>query len=632
MQSRKVLSVLFRLFAIILFSLYYLGIRNNISAQGNTLALYVEREIELDELDLKGSGSLAYSPSADVFLFLAEGSGLARNSVVMMDRLEHVVGSAELTNNPVDPQLIAFNALTNSLVAFDLIQESLLEIPADPNRKLSPNAQILRQHSLKGIGIGPVSSAAFDPVDGRLFALDPLGKRLLILSPEPQIQYDASPAVGERGFDWIDLQGIGSGPLRGLAYNSANQHLYTLSLEPFTIHEFTDAGVPIAAADISTSGLLDPQAIVIAPSGDHTDDPANQSIYVADLGRNVIVEFANDHPVVNQVALSTAFTVVNTIQSSGWIPPSPDPVGLDVFPNGDLLISDSEVDELPLYDRANIYQARPNGSLLSTCTTLRFSKEPTGVAINPADGMVFISDDVQDRVFKVDVGRDGVFCTNDDSVSSINTTTYGVTDPEGLAFGANRLIVTEGLGKQIIVVQPGINGSFDGARPAGDDTYTQFDTMALGLRDPEGVGYHPGRNSLFIVSRNDSILVETTLDGVVLNVYDFRAVHPVSPGGVGVGPGSLNPAETVVYIADRGVDNNSNPNENDGKIYELSIGDTPVPAPPPTSTTVPPTPTSTPVPPTTVPTATSTPRQRPTDAATPVSPSIYLPLLSHSAR
>jgi uncharacterized protein YjiK len=591
MKGRTVLLIFIRVLVVLVLGLSSMAIRKESAAQAGNLALYVEREIELEEVGLKGLGSLAYSPEADVFVFLAEGPGLPHNSVSMVDRLEHVVGSTKLMVDQVNPMTLAFNPLSNSLYAFDPTGETLLQIPADRKGKLSPNAPPLRQHNFRGLGTGQVSGAAFDPGNGRLFALDANGKRLLIVTPDSQAGYDTGAAVRENRLAWIDLKSVGIGQLRGLAFNIANQHLYTLSLDPFAINEFTDAGSLVATADVSSSGLVDPQAIVIAPSGDHTDDPANQTIYVADPGRNVIVEFAYDTQVASLMALTAAFTVVNTIRSSTWNPPSPDPVGLDVFPNGDLLISDSEVDEMPIYDGANVFRTRPNGNLQSTCTTLAFSKEPTGVAINPANGMVFISDDGKDRVFKIDVGNDGIYCTNDDNRTTLNPTTYGVTDPEGIAFGANRLILTEGLGKQVIVVQPGNNGNFDGAPPAGDDTYTQFDTLAMGLRDPEGIGYHPTRNSLFIVSRNDKILVETTLDGTVLNIFDIRPLDPISPGGVGIGPGSQNPGELVVYVSDRGVDNNSNPNENDGRIFEISVGSPSGPTPTPT-----PTPSSTPPP------------------------------------
>ncbi len=116
--------------------------------------------------------------------------------------------------------------------------------------------------------------------------------------------------------------------------------------------------------------------------------------------------------------------------------------------------------------------------------------------------------------------------------------------------------------------------------PVGDDQWTHFDTSVLGLRDPEGIAYHPERGTLFIVSHNDPDIVETTITGSLVNLYDIDAFNILSPAGAAIGPGSTNPAVMSIYISDRGVDNAEDPNENDGKVYEIFIGDggvTPVP-------------------------------------------------------
>jgi len=145
----------------------------------------------------------------------------------------------------------------------------------------------------------------------------------------------------------------------------------------------------------------------------------------------------------------------------------------------------------------------------------------------------------------------------------------------------------------------------------------------LGLGDPEGVAYHPTRNTLFIVSSSNHILVETTLDGVLLNRDNLRDLNTIALSGIAVGPSAVNPGQLNLFITDRAIDNMTDPNENDGRIYELSIGDTPVQTPVPTAT-------ATTVPPTPLPTATNTPGPTPTEGAPPAVRSIYLPFLSHS--
>src|SRR5688500_9721101 len=66
-------------------------------------------------------------------------------------------------------------------------------------------------------------------------------------------------------------------------------------------------------------------------------------------------------------------TVVHITDTSngagGWNPSSPDPSGIDYWPlTGRLLVSDSEVDEIPAYwALKNVYQATTSGTLVSTC-------------------------------------------------------------------------------------------------------------------------------------------------------------------------------------------------------------------------------------------------------------------------
>jgi hypothetical protein len=328
-----------------------------------------------------------------------------------------------------------------------------------------------------------------------------------------------------------------------------------------------------------------------------------------------------------QAAAVKPVELVQTSDNSLWSPPSPDSSGIDFNPTtGRFLVSDSEVEEMSIFEGKNVFEMSHQKKLTGTCSTLPFSKEPTGVAVNPEDGHIFISDDNAKRIFEVDIGNDGTYCTGDDSVTWIENSAFDIVDSEGVAFGQGNLFVADGLSKEIYRIDPGPNGRFDGQ----DDTSTHFDTSDMSLLDPEGIGYHPVRNSLFIVSRHDDILVETTLNGAVLNVFDISSLNAQSPAGVGCGPGSNDPAVTNIYIAARGVDNNSDRNENDGKVYEVSVDDTaPVTNTPTPTQTDTPTPTSTSSQVTQLtqtPTPTQTPTQNPSQGTT----AIYLPLIYYA--
>jgi hypothetical protein len=204
---------------------------------------------------------------------------------------------------------------------------------------------------------------------------------------------------------------------------------------------------------------------------------------------------------------------------------------------------------------------------------MSYTSEPTGVAINPNNNHIFITTDGNDRVFEVSLGSDGVYCTADDLVSSTNLTTlYGVTDAEDVAYGNNTIFIAGGLDAEVYRIPLGANGILGGG---DDDAVTHFDTLAMGFTDLEGIGYNWDSGTLFIVSTkgNERYLGETTTSGTLLRAYDLGLM---GPGGnirsdVTYAPGSQNPSIKNIYIVSRGVDNNNDPNENDGRVWEINI-------------------------------------------------------------
>jgi hypothetical protein len=356
----------------------------------------------------------------------------------------------------------------------------------------------------------------------------------------------------------------------------------------------------LATRNLASLRLHNPQGLTFAPSGDPTDDPAMMNLYVADgaggMGRTAhgrVVEVELSPPtLVALPAASSEASLVRMIDTSQWRPPSPDPSGITYLPaSGRLLISDGEVEEMSIFEGYNIFEITQAGSVVNTYSSLGFSDEPTDVAIDPASGHLFFSDDNKKKIYEVALGADGTLGTNDDQVSSFSTQAFNCVDPEGLAFADGRLFVADGLGREIFIVAPGPNGRFDGVAPTGDDEVTHFDTARIDQPDPEGVGYNADRGTLFIVSNDRrTSVVETTLSGALVQTIDIEFLNATSPAGLVYAPSSLNPALKSLYIVARGIDNDKAPNENDGKIYEIKIDDdppmpiatpTPKPTPPP---------------------------------------------------
>ncbi len=277
-------------------------------------------------------------------------------------------------------------------------------------------------------------------------------------------------------------------------------------------------------------------------------------------------------------AASSTATPVRTLDlSSRLSPSSPDPTGITYLSNSDrLLISDSEVNEMPIYQGVNLWQmSRDGNQQYDTGTTVGVSSEPTGVSYDVAGDRLFVSDDDKDRIFEVRTGADARFGTPDDQVSSFSTLGFGDDDPEDVAYDSRtgELFLVQANAHLIWRVSPGPNGIFDGVAPAGDDTASHFDVGPYGSVDVEGLAYYAVRDSLFLADRQLDQVLEVSTTGALLQAIDVHDVGMRAPSGITLAPASNDPSRTSIYVVARGLDNNTYPNENDGKLYELSGGD-----------------------------------------------------------
>lgn len=316
----------------------------------------------------------------------------------------------------------------------------------------------------------------------------------------------------------------------------------------------------------SATGMLNAQS---EPSITFTVTARSSDGSVANHGYDVnVTSGTSDQP-------PTSLTLVKTTLTSQWSPASPDPSGIAYISHlGRLLISDGEVDEMSIFTGKNAFEMTLGGQLVGSFSTTSFSDEPAGVAYNPSNRHLFFTDDTGTRsVYELNPGSDGLYNTSDDVVSSFKTSAYGSKDPEGITYDTKRgvLYVSDGAGDTIYTINPGSNGRFDGVPSVGgDDVVTKFSAAPLGIDDPEGVEYDPVHDLLYIIASRSKVAMVTPT-GELLGTLDISAANARKPAGLALAPSSGDPDRMSLYIVDRGVDNDSNPNENDGKVYEFLI-------------------------------------------------------------
>ena len=504
-------------------------------------------------------GGLAFWPGANAFVVVADRGPQATGLQLVGPFLEpRGAARIPLAFGGVN---MTFDAREGRLLALQPESGRLLVVAATPGGTLDPARA--RQIAVGSFGVDEPQGIAWDPTSGDLFVLDAAQRRIVRASRGGGADWDAA------ALSTIPLAAVGSEPLRGVALDPRTDHLFVLGAAARKLYELTREGELIAERDLAPAGLREAQGMTFAPSGDLTDDPARTSLYVADT--TSIHELALA-AATQPAAASSVSPLIATTLTSQFSPPSPDPSGVVYLPaSGTLWISDAEVDEMPIYAGANAFETTLDGRLLGTRNTLTFSNEPAGASVNPSDRHLFYSDDDKFKVFEVNAGGDGLYHTSDDVVTSFSTSAFQSNDPEDVVFGNGQLWLCDGVNAEIYRVSPGPNGRFDGIAPAGDDLVAHFDTEALGVLDPEGIAYSGDNGHLYVVGQPPTRVAELTTDGALVQMIDISAAGARKPAGVTYAPSSLDPGQRHLYIVDRGTDNNTDPNENDGKMYELGV-------------------------------------------------------------
>ena len=274
---------------------------------------------------------------------------------------------------------------------------------------------------------------------------------------------------------------------------------------------------------------------------------------------------SQDLPILQDVAIATivdeASRVISSIDTAAFGIPDPSGIAYDPVSNR-IFVTDSEVDEPPFNSAFDLYAFSPDGTLQQSFM-LNYTDEATGMAFNSATGNFYISDDNSFEIFCVDSKNPGVVLWSFDAAA------IGGDDPEDIAINpANgHLFIVNGLSRTIVET---------------DATGTQaFRTIALPeeIKDPEALAYD-AQTGLFYVGGGFSAFIWCVDQyGQVVKTIDCLVTerHPVnntrvSVKDIEVEQSSDGSGDTSLYVADFGWSH-----VNDGRIFEIDLGDTQAP-------------------------------------------------------
>ncbi len=516
---------------------------DDVGAAADTPAPPVEVEtLEQRTIDLSDFGVA----SADGIL---AGDGVVylvgddHSSLVAVDIGDDPAGSFALST-PIDPENSDLSADGTAVVS--LVDGDIVSVPIDgsPSTIIASDAAVSEP---AGLAVESASSVAI---------LDASGPSIV------RVEGDDSTTT--------DLDLPASTAVEGMTIDEASGNVIVGVPGEDAAVEFAPDGTTVRSLDLAETDVVDAGPIVSAPSSDPTDETGSTSLFVLDEGNAAVVELA---PQAAPLAAPTVnANLVATRELWQLNPPSPDSAGVAYVSHRDnLLVSDSEVNEMPIFQNVNLYEMTRSANLQRTGQTLPWSGEPTGTSYNPGNQHLLVSSDAGgDWIFDVTAGADGTYGTPDDTIGEANITGLGITDAEGVGFDpvSGNAFVSDGVAKEIYQVSPGPDGLFNGV---GESLVGNFDVGAFGAGDPEGVTHNLFDDTLLVVDDNSEAVYEVTKTGTLVRTILIPDGLFTRAAGIALAPASDGSAGWNMYIVDRGVDNGADPNENDGRMYELSV-------------------------------------------------------------
>lgn len=546
------------------------------SSAGKIGQVVAIRSLYPNTMPIHQISGLAYADAFHRFYLIEQDTAQRQVKLMTLSPDEDLLATTTLPDLNSTNLKLVFDADGQQLLLYSAEGGETLQIKVDEQGAPDPKRQ--RRGVFKPTVGNELQRLALPPTSKPLFILDAKAQQLVQIGGNTTNRFAAATAR-------LDLASFGPSDLRDVAFHPQDQHLYLLNRSDQRIYKLTTAGQVVTVYDLAPLQLVDPQGLVFAPSSDRTDDTATSHLFIADAGTpdqrrgGRLVEVALDPPATISSAAtgaSLSLFLVQNIDLAKKVPPSPDPSGITYLSTvNHLLISDGEVDEIAdLFTGNNLYEMTLTGDLTRVATTLPYSFEPTGVDDNPANGHVFISDDDRKRVFELATGPDNLFGTSDDVMTSFSTTPFDSYDPEGLAFNptTGELYIVDGVNNEVYTVHPGANGRFDGIPVSGgDDVVTQFDVLGLGIEDPEAGHYDSATGHLILAGRADEEIYEVTTDGLLVRILTIADVNTGKLAGLTMAPGSRNSTIMNYYVVDRGIDNDIDSAENDGRLYEFTL-------------------------------------------------------------
>ena len=128
---------------------------------------------------------------------------------------------------------------------------------------------------------------------------------------------------------------------------------------------------------------------------------------------------------------------------------------------------------------------------------------------------------------------------------------FGLQNPQGMTVdpASGTLFILDAVGPRIVRVEPGLDGSFDGA------VVSEVNLQSSGLIAPRGLALDPTTGHFYLVSPAEQKLYELSQSGKVVANHDLSQFQLGTPQGMVFAPSgdqTDDPVQMSLYLADSG--------------------------------------------------------------------------------
>ncbi len=203
------------------------------------------QSIGTSKLGVPNPGGFAFLPAAAGFLLWEQNTELTQTSLIK--DYKHAGGDINLPTAVNGDLNSAYDPSSGSIFFLGSGSTRLTRVDLNSKGYPATTANSATKFDTHAYGVQSPAGITFDPLTGRLYILDAKGPRIVSVAPAAGRNYAGTSARISR----MNVTGVGSTTLRGLAYNPKNTHLYAAAPNEKKIYEFDSQGVAVAQMDLA---------------------------------------------------------------------------------------------------------------------------------------------------------------------------------------------------------------------------------------------------------------------------------------------------------------------------------------------------------------------------------------------